>query len=765
MSIVKLSVIIFLLTAVVSTSAIMAGEAGNVASSHGTYALLVIPPPAPEALTDFLKGGHDIVRHLPDGGFEVIATARDREILITRYGARVEIDDLEEYYRRGLDVSQPMGGYHTYEETHAEMVALVDAFPTLTRLDTIGYTLEGRAMYAFKISDNAAVDESDEPEVMFNGLIHAREVMGLEICLTTMHYLLDSLSNPDIAELVNTLEIWFVPIINVDGYVYNELISPGGGGMWRKNRRDNGDGSFGVDLNRNWGFTWGINDLASSPDGSSEIYRGTGPFSEPANQVMREFINAHEFLAIANYHSFGRIFITPFGAPYINGCPDNMLFETFGYPLAAAAQYDISPFGGYGLGGDACCWQYAEQTENRKAFSYLVETAEWFWPPLEQMEDHCQRNLAANLILLGSAHELAQHPTMWMSTTLTYVDTIVDECAEDFTQEYVFRYSGLDVPIMVDMIYINQSPLPNWCVPTLYTGVLNPGDSFTMTIDFMPSTLEVMGDDYRANGRIQMSVYTLSGPLVIDNLDFELHLQYVESDADNDFIVDCLDNCPMAYNPDQTDADGDGVGDACDNCIDIENSDQADDDEDGAGDLCDICPGYDDFLNSDEDSLPDSCDNCPQVTNPDQDDTDGDGVGDACDHCPGFDDSVDADGDGMPDSCETCPGFDDFADADGDDVPDSCDNCPDVYNPEQTDDDGNQIGDACENICGDANDDGDVNVGDGVFIINLVFKHGPASDPECVGDANGDESVNVADAVYLINFVFKKGPGPAACCL
>jgi hypothetical protein len=96
------------------------------------------------------------------------------------------------------------------------------------------------------------------------------------------------------------------------------------------------------------------------------------------------------------------------------------------------------------------------------------------------------------------------------------------------------------------------------------------------------------------------------------------------------------------------------------------------------------------------------------------------------------------------------------------------DNCPDVYNPDQADSDGDGIGNACEEVvyvCGDANGDAAINLADAVYVINYVFKGGPAPDPECVGDANGDEAVNLADAVYLINYVFKGGAAPVdPCC-
>jgi len=124
----------------------------------------------------------------------------------------------------------------------------------------------------------------------------------------------------------------------------------------------------------------------------------------------------------------------------------------------------------------------------------------------------------------------------------------------------------------------------------------------------------------------------------------------------------------------------------------------------------------------------------------------------------------DTDNDGVLDNCDNCFGVAnaDQIDADADGIGDACDNCPTLYNPDQSDIDGNGTGDICEYVCGDADGDLGINIADAVYLINYIFKGGPAPDPLDAGDANCDGTVNVADAVYLINYVFKGGPEP--CC-
>ncbi|MCA8976052.1 MAG: hypothetical protein KDC98_15120, partial [Planctomycetes bacterium] len=117
--------------------------------------------------------------------------------------------------------------------------------------------------------------------------------------------------DPEATLIVDERELYFVPCVNPDGYVYNEQIAPGGGGMWRKNRRDNGGGIYGVDLNRNYSTMWTAPNGGSSTSPSAPTYRGTAPFSEPEIQAMEAFAAARQFVTVFSTHTYADILLRP----------------------------------------------------------------------------------------------------------------------------------------------------------------------------------------------------------------------------------------------------------------------------------------------------------------------------------------------------------------------------------------------------------------------------------------------------------------------
>ncbi|MFK7775572.1 MAG: M14 family zinc carboxypeptidase [Saprospiraceae bacterium] len=207
-----------------------------------------------------------------------------------------------------------MGGYHTYDNMIDHIQMMEAEFPDLVKINTIGTTIEGRSIYSVKISDNVLLDESNEEGVVYyDALTHAREPMSLEAILYYMWWLLENHDvDAEATYLVDHREIYFVPIVNPDGYVYNQTTNPNGGGLWRKNRRDNGGNCFGVDLNRNYSYQWGLNS-GSSSDGCSNTYRGTEPFSEPESEAVKNITTQIQPSIAFSVHTYGDVFLSPFG--------------------------------------------------------------------------------------------------------------------------------------------------------------------------------------------------------------------------------------------------------------------------------------------------------------------------------------------------------------------------------------------------------------------------------------------------------------------
>jgi hypothetical protein len=280
----------------------------------------------------------------------------------------------------------------------------------------------------------------------------------------------------------------------------------------------------------------------------------------------------------------------------------------------------------------------------------------------------------------------------------------------------------------------------------------------------------------------------------IDDLEISAYACDETGDTDGDGIVDALDNCPLIPNPNQDDADDDGIGDSCDVCTDLDGDgygdpgfpantcqldncpaaydpSQADADGDGIGDVCDECTDTDGDGYGDPGYPANTCDpdNCPSVNNPNQENSDGDAVGDSCDNCilvanPNQENS---DGDAYGDSCDNCILVANplQEDSDSDAVGDSCDNCIMTYNPDQADSDGDDIGDACDWTCGNANNDGLIDIDDAVYLIQFIFGGGPLPEFWESGDIDCSGEIDIDDVIFLINYIFSSGPEPCADCL
>ena len=184
-----------------------------------------------------------------------------------------------------------MGGFYRYEEMLAILDDMVEKFPDIisVRKDISDLkTHEDRAIQYLVISDTPDSQDMQEPSVLYTSLHHARETNSLFQMFFYMWYLLENYeSDAYIKQLIDETQLIFIPCVNPDGYIFNQTNEPNGGGFWRLNRRQNEDGTIGVDLNRNYGFEWGHDDIGSSPAPGTSTYRGPEPFSEPETQAVK----------------------------------------------------------------------------------------------------------------------------------------------------------------------------------------------------------------------------------------------------------------------------------------------------------------------------------------------------------------------------------------------------------------------------------------------------------------------------------------------
>jgi murein tripeptide amidase MpaA len=200
--------------------------------------------------------------------------------------------------------------FKTPEQVSALADSLIATRPDLISRFNLGKSIENRDIWGLVLDGADAPPGVTKPTILLNSVQHAREWITV---MTTM-YIADQLvntygSDPRAASLLDEYRVVIVPVVNPDGYAYTWTNDR----FWRKNRRLNANGSFGVDTNRNWGFAWGSNN-GSSGNSSSQTYRGTAAFSEPETAAMRDWtLTQRGIVAHLDVHSYGQYLLYPWG--------------------------------------------------------------------------------------------------------------------------------------------------------------------------------------------------------------------------------------------------------------------------------------------------------------------------------------------------------------------------------------------------------------------------------------------------------------------
>ena len=357
-------------------------------------------------ISDFSENELDIAR---ENGFQVDILIEDsKQFYLERNAQRLPSRNLT-CAESGVNYETPanfnlgsMGGFLTYQEMLDELDQMRALYPNLISAKEdistfltegspdsgVSPSIGGNGIKWVRISDNADTEEA-EPQILYTAIHHAREPQSLSQLIFYMWYLLENYeSDPEVQAIVDNSELYFVPVVNPDGYLYNELTDPNGGGFWRKNRKENGGNLFGVDNNRNYEYfidgdssngMWGGEGSSGNPD--SDTYRGTAPFSEVENQALKWFVENHNFVMAFNNHSYGDLLLRPFGYALNTPSVDEDLFRILGEELVSENGFNnILSSELYAAAGDSDDFMYGTVGSHDAIYAYTPEIGPEFWP-------------------------------------------------------------------------------------------------------------------------------------------------------------------------------------------------------------------------------------------------------------------------------------------------------------------------------------------------------------------------------------------------
>ncbi len=396
--------------------------------------------------------------------------------------------------------SGSMGGFFPPADLYEYLANLTRVYPDAAGpMFAVGCSLQGRVMYGIRISTMPASPGFPFPtlpatagvvdpgwgcsskltfsplttapdgrvRVSLTGLIHAREPMSAQNLLYFATALLERKAQPDVAYLLSTREIILIPVLNPDGYAANAAANPRGGGMKRKNARPTsgvstdgrvypcGIGSSGVDLNRNFAFKWGYDDIGSDSNPCGSQYRGPAAFSEPETQAYRSFMTLAKPILNLNYHSFLDMLLYPYGyatGVYAEG-EDRVLFAEYAAEMTRYNKYATGTGWGiqglYPTNGEADDWTYGEM-RIRSMTCEIGSDHDGFWPAPSRIlplgAEAYYQNYAlvarAGPVLNATAVTLRVNPDGAAELSFFVTNTGLVEAPQGFTVEVVSA-SGL----------------------------------------------------------------------------------------------------------------------------------------------------------------------------------------------------------------------------------------------------------------------------------------------------------------------------------
>ena len=284
--------------------------------------------------------------------------------------------------------------YPSLNEIYARIHQIAARHPDNAEVVTVGQSAEGRPILALRLSkDIHDKDSADKPSVVITGNIHAREWITNDVVATASEKILEGAA----ADALEDLEIWMLPNVNPDGYVYSRDVDP----MWRKNTWKDSNGVVkGVDLNRQFPHYYRIkgdsnssylDDLGANDDPNLDMFRGEGPLVEPEAQVIKSLLDQEKnAVGLLDVHSFGQLYLTGSGTHDVKPDEYQQICEAMNEAMPDF-DYKILPDDGlYPVTGGL-----ASYADSLGMVGVVMETAQSFQPRPEKRDVEVHRSSEA----------------------------------------------------------------------------------------------------------------------------------------------------------------------------------------------------------------------------------------------------------------------------------------------------------------------------------------------------------------------------------
>ena len=289
----------------------------------------------------------------------------------------------EELKQNTMESRNPMEDYHNYIELTAFLQNIADNYPDITRLESIGQSVQGRELWVIEISDNPGVNEI-EPEFKYVANMHGDETVGRELSLYLIEWLVEGYgSDPRATDIINNTDVFIMPTMNPDGFE--------SGSRYNAN---------GTDLNRDFP------DQFSDPNNTT-IGR------EPETRAVMDWTWDHHFVLSANMHTGALVANYPYDGPnsgVYSACPDDDLFIHISlayadaHPNMASGGFSNGITNGsqwYAISGGMQDWNYVWEN----GFDITLEQNEVKWPNSNQLAGLWEDHREPMLVYLEEVHD------------------------------------------------------------------------------------------------------------------------------------------------------------------------------------------------------------------------------------------------------------------------------------------------------------------------------------------------------------------------